>query len=120
VEKNEPDERMPATQPAPTAKPSIAAAIAKLTCLRVGASDWPLITNWRPNRLAANSSDSHTFLRFSGGPSARTLAVLNKVMPNATHCVIAVRILRSHFEKALQAAAATQGTEDTSASGRSR
>ena len=68
MEKNEPDERMPATQPAPTAKPSIAAAIAKLTCLRVGASDWPLITNWRPNRLAANSSDSHHVFALFGWP----------------------------------------------------
>src|SRR6516225_8462632 len=38
-------------------------------------------------------------------------------MPNATDCVTAVRILRCHFEKTLQAAAATLSTEEISQSG---
>jgi hypothetical protein len=41
------------------AEPKIVAAIAKLMCLRIEASNYLLVTNWRPNRLAVNSCDGH-------------------------------------------------------------
>jgi hypothetical protein len=50
----------------PTAKPNIAAAIAKLMCLRMAASCCPPSHACRLNRLAANSCDGRHIFAVSG------------------------------------------------------